>query len=237
MSRRQRGDALVFFGATGDLAFRQIFPALQRMAQAGDLDVPIIGVARATGTSRSCAPARATASRPAPTELDPAAFERLGSLMRYVGRRLRRPATFAKLREALGDCERPLHYLAIPPSLFATVVEHLGRPGSRSTHASSSRSRSAATSRSAQELNRDAAPRVPRGARLPDRPLPRQGAGPEPPLLPLRQRVPRADLEPRPRQPESRSRWPRTSASRGAARSTRASARSATSSRTTSSRC
>ena len=129
MSRRERGDALVFFGATGDLAFRQIFPALQRMAQAGELDVPIVGVAREHWNLEKLR-ARARDSLEASRDgLDPAAFERLSSLMRYAGGTYDDPQTFANLRDALADCARPVHYLAIPPELFATVVGHLGEAG------------------------------------------------------------------------------------------------------------
>ena len=129
-------------------------------------------------------------------------MEQLVGLMRYVGGDYDDPQTFDKLREALGGCERPLHYLAIPPSLFATVVEHIGNAGLAERRARRRREAVRARPRVGAGAQPRAAAGLPRGARLPHRPLPRQGAGREPPLLPLRQRVPRADLEPRPRQPD-----------------------------------
>ncbi len=121
-------DALVFFGATGDLAYQQIFPALQRLVQTGELDVPIIGVAYSHFTREQLI-ARAKESVQAHGGLDPAGFEKLVSLLRYVDGDYRDPATFAALKRELGPARRPLHYLAIPPSLFADVVRALGRSG------------------------------------------------------------------------------------------------------------
>lgn len=121
-------DALVFFGATGDLAHKKVFPALQAMVKRGHLDVPIIGVAKA-GWNLGQLKARARESIEAHCGVDDAAFEKLSSLLRYVDGDYQDPSTFELLRRALGAAERPLHYLAIPPSLFATVVEHLGRSG------------------------------------------------------------------------------------------------------------
>ena len=127
--RRADGDALVFFGATGDLAYKQIFPALQRMIQAGDLDVPVIGVARQHWSLPKIR-ARAKASlRDSKDGLDPKAFKQLCELLRYAGGTYDDPATFAEIREQLGDCKRPVHYLAIPPAMFEVVVNHLGAAG------------------------------------------------------------------------------------------------------------
>jgi glucose-6-phosphate 1-dehydrogenase len=122
-------DALVFFGATGDLAHRQIFPALHSLVKRGQLDVPILGVAR-SGWSLDELKARARDSIEKHGGVDPAAFAKLISLLQYVGGDYEDPATFAHLRQALGACARPLHYLAIPPSLFGPVVEGLARSGS-----------------------------------------------------------------------------------------------------------
>ena len=123
----ERSDALVFFGATGDLAYKKIFPALQHMLRRGSLDVPVIGVAKA-GWSRDQLLERARASL---TEhgggIDPDAFAKLDSLLQYVDGDYSDPATFDQVRRALGRASRPTHYLAIPPSLFATVVQSLGR--------------------------------------------------------------------------------------------------------------
>ena len=127
--KRTRSDALVFFGATGDLAFKQIFPALQRMVQAGDLDVPVVGVAREHWDLEKLR-ARARESLEASRDgLDPDAWARLSELMRYAGGTYDDPQTFANLRDALDGSERPVHYLAIPPSLFAEVVDHIDNAG------------------------------------------------------------------------------------------------------------
>ena len=121
-------DALVFFGATGDLAHKKVFPALQAMVKHGHLRVPVIGVAKA-GWNLSQLTARAKDSVQTHGGLDPAAFDKLSSLLRYVDGDYRDPTTFDVLRRTLGAAERPLHYLAIPSSLFSTVVEQLGRSG------------------------------------------------------------------------------------------------------------
>jgi glucose-6-phosphate 1-dehydrogenase len=121
-----RSDALVFFGATGDLAFKQIFPALQSMIRHGRLDVPIIGVAKSGGDVEALR-RRARDSLAEHGGVDPAAFAKLSSLLRYIDGDYSDPATFDALRRELGDAAHPLHYLAIPPSLFGTVVRELGR--------------------------------------------------------------------------------------------------------------
>jgi glucose-6-phosphate 1-dehydrogenase len=126
--RVPRSDALVFFGATGDLARKQIFPALQAMVRRGHLDAPIIGVAR-TDLSVDRFRAWARDALQQHGGLDPAAFDGLSRLLRYVGGDYADPVTFRRLRDALGTASRPLHYLAIPPSLFPTVVSALGASG------------------------------------------------------------------------------------------------------------
>jgi glucose-6-phosphate 1-dehydrogenase len=123
-----RSDAFVFFGATGDLAYKKIFPALQAMARRGHLDVPFIGVAK-SGWTLDLTRARARDSVTQHGGLDPAAFAKLESRLRYVDGDYRDPSTYAALRTALGDAGRPAHYLAIPPSVFGTVVEGLDRSG------------------------------------------------------------------------------------------------------------
>jgi glucose-6-phosphate 1-dehydrogenase len=122
-------DALVFFGATGDLAYKKIFPALQAMVKRGTLGVPVIGVAKA-GWNLDQLKARAKDSLEQHGGLDAAAWEKLSSLLRYVDGDYSDPATFVAVRQALGSAERPAHYLAIPPSLFETVVEQLVKSGS-----------------------------------------------------------------------------------------------------------
>jgi len=119
-------DALVFFGATGDLAYKKIFPALQAMLKRGHLDLPIIGVAKA-GWNLDQLKARAKDSLEKHGGLDPAAFEKLSGLLRYVDGDYHDAATFQALRKELGAAKCPAHYLAIPPSAFGTVVEQLGK--------------------------------------------------------------------------------------------------------------
>ncbi len=122
-------DALVFFGATGDLAYKQIFPALQSMVRHGTLEVPVVGVAKAGWTVEDLR-RRARDSLAEHGGVDEAAFARLTERLRYIDGDYADPATFAALRSELGDAKAPLHYLAIPQSLFATVVEALGSSGS-----------------------------------------------------------------------------------------------------------
>jgi glucose-6-phosphate 1-dehydrogenase len=121
-------DALVFFGATGDLAYKKIFPSLQAMVQRGHLDVPVIGVAKA-GWNLDQLKARAKDSLEKHGGLDPQAFEKLSGLLHYVDGDYNDAATFQSIRKELGSAQRPAHYLAIPPVLFGTVVEQLGKSG------------------------------------------------------------------------------------------------------------
>ena len=122
-------DSFVFFGATGDLAKKKIFPALYRLFQRGDLDVPIIGVASARRTlTELCAIARESILA-AESSADEAVLTGFLAQLRYVGGDYRDESTFDELRKALDTCKRPAHYLAIPPSLFPAVIEQLGRAG------------------------------------------------------------------------------------------------------------
>jgi hypothetical protein len=121
-------DALVFFGATGDLAYKKIFPALQAMVKRGHLNVPVIGVAK-SGWHFEQFRARARDSLEKHGGLDPEAFAELSSLLRYVDGNYQDPFTFAAVRKELGSAQRPAHYLAIPPALFGAVVEGLGKTG------------------------------------------------------------------------------------------------------------
>ncbi|HLJ97799.1 MAG TPA: glucose-6-phosphate dehydrogenase [Gemmataceae bacterium] len=121
-------DALVFFGATGDLAFKKIFPALQALILRGHLDMPVIGVA-SSPWSLDQLKARAKESLTQHSHLDSAAYAKLCSLLHYVAGTYEDPGTFTRLRTLLGNARRPLHYLAIPPQLFATVVAGLARSG------------------------------------------------------------------------------------------------------------
>src|SRR5215467_8983644 len=124
-----QSDALVFFGATGDLAYKKIFPALQAMVKRGHLNVPVVGVAKA-GWNLDQLRARAKDSLEKHGGIDPVAFEKLIALLRYVDGDYQDTATFTALRKALKDAQRPAHYLAIPPVLFETVVEQLAKSGS-----------------------------------------------------------------------------------------------------------
>jgi glucose-6-phosphate 1-dehydrogenase len=123
---RPRSDALVFFGATGDLAYKKIFPALQSLVRRGRLEVPVVGVGRSVWTREQLIE-RAKASVTEYGGLDQAAFPRLAELLRYVAGDYGDPATFSRLRAELGRAERPAHYLALPPSMFPVVVENLAR--------------------------------------------------------------------------------------------------------------
>lgn len=108
-------DALVFFGATGDLAHKKIFPALQALAKRGNLDVPVIGVAKA-GWTLDQLKARARDSVERYGGLDPDAFSRLGRRMDYIDGDYSDPPTFQELRRKLGNAKQPMHYLAIRPA-------------------------------------------------------------------------------------------------------------------------
>jgi len=121
-------DALVFFGATGDLAYKKIFPSLQAMLKRGNLNVPVIGVAKA-GWNLDQLKARAKDSLEKHGGLDPAAFEKLSGLLRYVDGDYNDAATFQALRKELGQAKYPAYYLAIPPAAFEIVVEQLGKSG------------------------------------------------------------------------------------------------------------
>ncbi len=123
-----KSDALVFFGATGDLAFKQIFPALQAMARRGHLDLPVIGVAKA-GWDLDRLRQRAHESLETHGGVDEDAFNRLLKNLDYLDGDYEDQATFTELRKKLGDAQHPAHYLAIPPSLFGHVVEQLGKSG------------------------------------------------------------------------------------------------------------
>jgi len=121
-------DAIVFFGATGDLAYKQIFPSLLGLVRDEGLNVPIIGVAKA-GWNLDQLKARAADSLKHHNETDPQAQRRLIDLLRYVDGDYNDPSTFAELRQQLGEAQRPLHYLAVPPSLFTIVAEELAKSG------------------------------------------------------------------------------------------------------------
>jgi len=128
MTRTSSG-ALVFYGATGDLAFKKIFPAMQQMVKAGVLDVPVIGMAR-QGWSLEQLRARARDSvEKHGGGADAVAFPKLMQLLRYVEGEYTAPDTFERLHRELGNVINPLHYLAIPQTMFEVVIDQLGRDG------------------------------------------------------------------------------------------------------------
>jgi glucose-6-phosphate 1-dehydrogenase len=121
-------DALVFFGATGDLAHKKIFPALQKLAKRGKLDIPVIGVAK-SGWNLQQLRERAKDSVETYGGLDAEAFPKLMSKLKYIDGDYRDPTTFAKLRQELGESQHPLYYLAIPPFLFPEILKQLAALG------------------------------------------------------------------------------------------------------------
>src|SRR5437773_2997956 len=125
---QEKTDALVFFGATGDLAHKKIFPALQALANRGNLDMPVIGAAKA-GWTPDQLKQRARDSVENYGGLDPEAFAQLSRCLRYIDGDYGDPATFQRLRRELDDAKHPLHYLTIPPNLFETVIHQLGESG------------------------------------------------------------------------------------------------------------
>jgi glucose-6-phosphate 1-dehydrogenase len=122
-------DALVLFGVTGDLAYKMIFPALYGMSKAGTLKTPVVGVASSPMTLRQLHARAAASIREHGGIDDRRALSHLLSLLRYVQGDYRSPDTFAALRRALGACRHPTHYLAIPPDLFAIVIQGLAAAG------------------------------------------------------------------------------------------------------------
>ncbi|MCB1709745.1 MAG: glucose-6-phosphate dehydrogenase, partial [Halioglobus sp.] len=128
-TRPERADALVFFGATGDLAYKMIFPALQEMIRHGHLDIPVIGVAKAGWTLDQLLDRIRASLAEHGGGIDADAFGRLSRLLRYVDGDYNDSSTFEELRRQLAGSTRPVHYLAIPPSLFSVVINHLGKSG------------------------------------------------------------------------------------------------------------
>jgi glucose-6-phosphate 1-dehydrogenase len=126
----ERSDAVILFGATGDLAYKKIFPALQAMVKRGGFDVPVIGVAKSGFRLEDLRGRVRDSLETFGGGADASAFARLSGLLRYVDGDYRDQATWRALHAALGPAVRPLHYLAIPPSMFPTVIEGLGHLGS-----------------------------------------------------------------------------------------------------------
>ena len=124
-----QSDALVFFGATGDLAYKKIFPALHSMVKRGRLNVPIVGVAKSGWNLENLRERAKDSIEKHGGGIDAQAFDRLCHSLRYVDGDYSDPATFAAVRKELGDVKQPAHYLAIPPALFETVVHQLAASG------------------------------------------------------------------------------------------------------------
>jgi len=122
---RKDSDSLVIFGATGDLCFKKIYPALYNLVRRGHLAIPIIGVARAGWKREQLADRVRESVKAGVKSVDEAVLEKLTGLLRYVDGDYTKAQTFASLREALGDSQRPLNYLAIPPSVFPPVISNL----------------------------------------------------------------------------------------------------------------
>ena len=127
--RPAASDALVLFGVSGDLAHKMIFPALYAMVRRRVLTVPVVGVASTRWSVAQLRGRVADSLRQSGTVVERRALDRLLSLFRYVSGDYTDPATFTALKVALGKARRPAHYLAIPPGLFATVIEGLGAAG------------------------------------------------------------------------------------------------------------
>jgi glucose-6-phosphate 1-dehydrogenase len=121
-------DAFVFFGATGDLARKKVYSALQALTRHGRLDIPVIGIAH-SGWTIDLLRNRVRDELKQRPDYDPVALDKLLGRLSYLEGDYRDPAMFTELRNALGNAERPLHYLAIPPDAFATVADGLGRSG------------------------------------------------------------------------------------------------------------
>ena len=133
-SQTDISDAFVFFGATGDLAYKQIFPAILQLVQKGQLDVPIIGVAKsgwdlAKLKERARASIEASVKGSKDSKFDQASFDKMASQLHYIDGDYSDSATFSELKKVLGQAKRPLYYLCIPPVLFEGVVDNLQKSG------------------------------------------------------------------------------------------------------------
>ncbi|MBZ9817205.1 glucose-6-phosphate dehydrogenase [Mesorhizobium sp. CA7] len=126
---QERSDTLVLFGATGDLAHKKIFPALYQMVAKGTLSEPVIGVAFEPWDLPKLVDRARDGIVTALGRADDKVFSKLASLLRYVSGDYRDGATFEKLKTALGSAQRPLHYMAVPPAMFETVVQGLEQSG------------------------------------------------------------------------------------------------------------
>ncbi len=129
MHTTPQSDALVFFGATGDLAYKKIFPALYWMCKRGHLNIPVIGVAKSDWKLEDLKNRAKDSLQKNVKDVDMQTFDKFAALLKYVDGDYHDPSLFERLRKELGSAERPLHYLAIPPVMFADVIEQLGKSG------------------------------------------------------------------------------------------------------------
>ncbi len=141
----QLSDALVFFGATGDLAYKKIFPSLHNMVRRNALDVPVIGVAKSGWTVEQLHDRARDSIMKAGGAVDDDAFKKLCELLQYIDGDYKDEKTYQAIRTKLGDAQLPTHYLAIPPSMFPVVVQGLGKSGLPRMPGSLSKSRLGAT--------------------------------------------------------------------------------------------
>jgi glucose-6-phosphate 1-dehydrogenase len=124
-----RSDAFVFFGATGDLAYKKVFPALQALLRHGRIDMPIVAVAKSGFTLEQVTERARASLKEHGGGIDEAAFAELVKRLKYIDGDYGDRATFDELRRVLDGAAHPVHYLAIPPSMFPVVVEHLAASG------------------------------------------------------------------------------------------------------------
>ena len=189
-------DALVLFGVTGDLAYKQIFPALYAMVKRGVLTVPVIGVAAlAHGASRQLRKRVTQSIRHSGAVVSPRPLRVLLSLLQYVSGDYNDPETFQALKRALGKAHRPAHYLAIPPALFETVIHGSRQRGADEECPRHRREAIRARSRLGARAQCRGTHGISRGLHLPDRSLSGEGGDHEHPLLSFRELLSRAHLE------------------------------------------
>ena len=230
-------DALVIFGATGDLAKLETFPALVGLVDRGVLDVPVIGVAK-NGWGLEQFRDYAVASLKL-NQMDPAspAATKMLSLLRYVDGDLGDDATYHAMSDAVGDGRQILFYLEVPPVLFGRIAQGIATAGRAKGNRIMVEKPFGTDLKQRHRAQRADAPVLPGGLDLPGGSLAGPGPGRERAVRPLRQRDHRADAEPHASWRASRSPWPRRSTSPTAARSTTAPAPPGTWCRTTCCRC
>ena len=217
-----KSDALVIFGISGDLAYKKIFPTLQALVRTNRLNVPVVGVSRTEWTTEQLVERARKSIEEHGGGVDPVAFPKLVSLLRYVCGEYSDPKTFTRLADAMGHAQRPLFYLAIPPSAFPDVVNHLAKAGCTRGGArvvvEKPFGRDLASARALNVTLRHA---FPDEAIFRIDHLPRQGSGPEHPVFPVRQFVSWSPSGTASTWRACKSRWRRNSTWRAAAPSMR----------------